>query len=48
MECSLEAIIEAGDHAIFLAEVMHTESHMGSPLIYFQRGYRSMAQHNPT
>ena len=32
IECRLSSIIEAGDHAIFLGEVMHTESAGGRPL----------------
>jgi flavin reductase (DIM6/NTAB) family NADH-FMN oxidoreductase RutF len=40
-ECQLEAIIEAGDHAIFLAEVVNAESQGGQPLLYFQRDYRA-------
>jgi flavin reductase (DIM6/NTAB) family NADH-FMN oxidoreductase RutF len=43
-ECRLEAIVEAGDHAIFLAEVVHAESRGGNPLLYFQRDYRSMTR----
>jgi len=46
-ECRLEAIIEAGDHAIFLAEVVHAEAHGGSPLLYFERDYRSMVNGGP-
>lgn len=43
----LEAIIEAGDHDIFLAEIVHAESQGGSPLLYFQRDYRSTVNCGP-
>ena len=42
LECRLSSIIEAGDHAIFLGEVIHAESHGGRPLLYFNRDYRAM------
>jgi flavin reductase (DIM6/NTAB) family NADH-FMN oxidoreductase RutF len=42
IECRLSSIIEAGDHAIFLGEVMHTESAGGRPLLYFDRDYRGL------
>jgi len=46
-ECRVEAIVEAGDHAIFLAEVVHAESNGGSPLLYFERDYRAMVNGGP-
>ncbi len=39
-ECQLAAVIEAGDHAIFLGEVVNAECQGGSPLLYFNRDYR--------
>jgi flavin reductase (DIM6/NTAB) family NADH-FMN oxidoreductase RutF len=42
IECRLSSIIEAGDHAIFLGEVMQVESPGGRPLLYFNRDYRSL------
>jgi flavin reductase (DIM6/NTAB) family NADH-FMN oxidoreductase RutF len=41
-ECQLAAVIEAGDHAIFLGEVVNAECHGGRPLLYFNREYRSL------
>lgn len=41
-ECQLAAVIEAGDHAIFLGEVMNAECQAGEPLLYFNREYRSL------
>ena len=41
-ECQLAAVIEAGDHAIFLGEVIGAESHAGQPLLYFNRAYREL------
>jgi flavin reductase (DIM6/NTAB) family NADH-FMN oxidoreductase RutF len=42
IECRLSSIIEAGDHAIFLGEVIHAESPGGRPLLYFNRDYRAL------
>jgi flavin reductase (DIM6/NTAB) family NADH-FMN oxidoreductase RutF len=42
IESRLSSIIEAGDHAIFLGEVMHAESPGGRPLLYFNRDYRAL------
>lgn len=42
MECRAESIREAGDHAIFLGEVVHADSRAGQPLLYFNRNYRSL------
>ena len=42
LECRLSSIIEAGDHAIFLGEVIHAESRGGRPLLYFNRDYRAL------
>ena len=42
IECRVFSITEAGDHAIFLAEVVSAESHEGRPLVYFNRDYRSI------
>jgi flavin reductase (DIM6/NTAB) family NADH-FMN oxidoreductase RutF len=42
IECRAASIWEAGDHAVFLGEVEHAESREGSPLLYFNRAYRSL------
>jgi flavin reductase (DIM6/NTAB) family NADH-FMN oxidoreductase RutF len=41
-ECQLAAVIEAGDHAIFLGEVVSAECPGGNPLLYFNREYRAL------
>ena len=41
-ECQLGAVIDAGDHAIFLGEVVSASSEPGQPLLYFNREYRSL------
>jgi flavin reductase (DIM6/NTAB) family NADH-FMN oxidoreductase RutF len=41
-ECRLATVIEAGDHAIFLGEVVSAECPGGQPLLYFNREYRSL------
>jgi flavin reductase (DIM6/NTAB) family NADH-FMN oxidoreductase RutF len=41
-ECRLATVIEAGDHAIFLGEVISAECQGGHPLLYFNREYRSL------
>lgn len=42
MECRVERKIEAGDHVIFLAEVVSAEAHDGAPLLYFSSSYRQI------
>ena len=37
MECSVVQTIEAGDHAIFIAEVIHVRCREGKPLLYFAK-----------
>ena len=39
-ECRVERIVEAGDHAIVIAEAVFAASNPGQPLLYFNRGYR--------
>lgn len=43
MECCVSQVIEAGDHAIFIAEVIKANWFEGEPLIYFGSDYRSLA-----
>jgi len=42
LECRVWSIVEAGDHAVFLAEVVEAESREGQPLLYYNRDYRSL------
>lgn len=41
-ECCVSQTVEAGDHAILLAEVTGAEWHTGEPLIYFASQYRTL------
>jgi flavin reductase (DIM6/NTAB) family NADH-FMN oxidoreductase RutF len=43
MECSVSQVVEAGDHAIFIGEVEHTEFSEGKPLLYYASAYRHVA-----
>ena len=43
LECRVWSIVEAGDHAVFLAEVVEAESREGQPLLYYNRDYRSLS-----
>jgi flavin reductase (DIM6/NTAB) family NADH-FMN oxidoreductase RutF len=43
MECTVSQVVEAGDHAIFIGEVEHTEFDDGKPLLYFASSYRHVA-----
>ncbi len=42
-ECEIKEIVEAGDHRIFLADVLHLACFDGSPLLYFGSGYRLLS-----
>jgi flavin reductase (DIM6/NTAB) family NADH-FMN oxidoreductase RutF len=42
LECRVSSIIEAGDHAIFIGEVIGAELRGGQPLVYFNRAYRAL------
>lgn len=43
MECSVVQVVEAGDHAIFIAEVIHAQAREGKPLVYFGSDYAGLA-----
>jgi flavin reductase (DIM6/NTAB) family NADH-FMN oxidoreductase RutF len=43
IECAVRNVIEAGDHAVFLAEVVRVEHQPGRPLLYFDSGYGRLA-----
>jgi flavin reductase (DIM6/NTAB) family NADH-FMN oxidoreductase RutF len=42
LECRVKSVVEAGDHAIFLGEVIGAEASGGKPLLYFNRDYRTL------
>ena len=42
LECSVVQTVEAGDHAIFIAEVIRAHAREGSPLLYFGSQYRKI------
>lgn len=42
LECSVVQTVEAGDHAIFIAEVVRAEAREGNPLLYFGSQYRRL------
>jgi 4-nitrophenol 2-monooxygenase / 4-nitrocatechol 4-monooxygenase, reductase component len=42
LSCRTTEVVDAGDHGIFVAEVLHVETRPGRPLVYFDRGYRSL------
>jgi len=42
IECKLDRVVEAGDHVVLFGEMVHTQTHPGDPLIYFNRTYRSL------
>jgi flavin reductase (DIM6/NTAB) family NADH-FMN oxidoreductase RutF len=42
LECCVSQTVEAGDHAIFVAEVVNTRYQDGKPLLYFGSSYREI------
>ena len=44
MECSVVQTVEAGDHAILIAEVIYGQCREGAPLLYFGSEYRELHQ----
>lgn len=42
LECEQRQTVEAGDHAVFIAEVVHATAFDGDPLLYFSGRYMSM------
>lgn len=42
MECCVSQVVEAGDHAVFFAEVVASYCGSGEPLLYYGSGYRSI------
>ena len=44
MECAVRQRIRAGDHDIFVAEMVSARVHRGEPLIHFSGRYRKLAE----
>ncbi|MCC6341774.1 MAG: flavin reductase family protein [Bryobacterales bacterium] len=44
MECAMRQILDGGDHAILMAEVMAAETGGGDPLLFFDSSYQNMAR----
>jgi flavin reductase (DIM6/NTAB) family NADH-FMN oxidoreductase RutF len=42
LQCSVAQTVEAGDHAILIAEVVSATSSQGDPLIYYGSSYRHL------
>ena len=45
-ECELHKMVDAGDHAILIAEVLHAEHREGRPLVYFGSDYHRLDGHS--
>jgi flavin reductase (DIM6/NTAB) family NADH-FMN oxidoreductase RutF len=39
LECERHAVVDGGDHLIFVCRVLEFRSHPGEPLMYFRGGY---------
>ena len=42
LECRVQNTVDAGDHDIVIGEVLYCGANDGSPLVYFNRDYRSL------
>ena len=42
LECRIERMVDAGDHAILIAEVLRVDCRDGRPLVYFGSGYHKL------
>jgi flavin reductase ActVB len=42
LECQIERMVDAGDHAILIAKVLRAEFRDGRPLVYFGSGYHKL------
>jgi len=42
LECATRRHFDAGDHTIFVGQVERTETHAGTPLVYFASAYRRL------
>ena len=43
IECRRQAVLDGGDHLIFLGEVVAVQSRQGDPLLYFAGRYRHLS-----
>ena len=43
IECKLHQAVVAGDHIIFVGEILDGAVHEGAPLLYFRTQYRQLA-----
>jgi len=41
-ECRIDQVVEAGDHTILIAEVVHGGTGQGRPLLFFDSDYRKL------
>ncbi|MGH2730136.1 MAG: flavin reductase family protein [Actinomycetota bacterium] len=42
LECRATQVVDGGDHDIIIGEVLESEVTDGTPLVYYDRGYRSL------
>lgn len=42
LECRLDRVVDAGDHAVVFGLVIRAEAASGQPLIYYRRAYRTL------
>ncbi|HEX2050559.1 MAG TPA: flavin reductase family protein [Actinomycetota bacterium] len=43
IECEVSEVVRAGDHDVVFGTVVACDARSGRPLLYFDRGYRSLA-----
>ena len=44
MECAVTQRVTAGDHDIFIGEMLSARVHKGDPLVHFSSRYRKLAE----
>ncbi|HUQ94970.1 MAG TPA: flavin reductase family protein [Bryobacteraceae bacterium] len=44
MECATRQVVDGGDHAIFLAQVMGVDVSSGAPLLFFESCYQKVSR----
>jgi flavin reductase (DIM6/NTAB) family NADH-FMN oxidoreductase RutF len=44
MECEIQQVLDVGDHAIMIGEVVHAACADGKPLVYFASKYRALSE----